>query len=138
LQIFHDTKFTGQFFRYGAIGIAVNTSAYLTYLLVTSLGGTPKLTMSILYVATAIASYFGNRQLTFKHTGSVIDSGTRFVIAHGFGYLINLGMLFFFVDKFGYPHQWVQVSAIFVVAIFLFVSFKLFVFNEAKCRNIGD
>jgi putative flippase GtrA len=125
-----------QFFRYGLIGIVTNLSAYLVYLCITSFGGTPKLTMSLLYVAAAIASYAGNRQITFSHRGSLFESGWRFFLAHCFGYLINLGMLYYFVDMLGYPHQWVQVSAIFIVAVFLFITFKFFVFSESYCRNI--
>ncbi len=125
-------KSVSQLFSYGLIGVASNMAAYLIYLLVTYLGGTPKLTMSVLYVATAFVSYLGNRNLTFAHKGSVLASGTRFFIAHCFGYLINLALLFFLVDRLGYPHQWVQVLAIIVVAAFLFITFKLFVFRDEK------
>jgi putative flippase GtrA len=123
-------KSATQLLSYGLIGIFSNLTAYLVYLLVTYSGGTPKLTMSVLYVATALVSYIANRKLTFAHKGSVITSGTRFFIAHCFGYLINLALLFFMVDRLGYPHQLVQIFAVFVVAAFLFVTFKFFVFRE--------
>ena len=123
-------KHISQLSRYSIIGIAVNLAAYLTYLLVTYLGGTPKLTMSVLYVLTAFVSFLGNRSLTFAHKGGLLGSGLRFSIAHLFGYLINLGLLFVLVDKFAYPHQAVQVCAIIIVAIFLFLTFKFFVFRE--------
>lgn len=132
LENVRDAESARQLFRYALIGVAGNLSAYLAYLLITYLGGTPKITMSVLYVATAIVSFIGNRQLTFEHTGSLLGSGMRFVVAHLFGYLINLTMLFVLVDKFGYPHQWVQVSAVFIVAIFLFITFKYLVFSEKK------
>ena len=44
------------------------------------------------------------------------------------GYLMNLAILFVFVDKMGFAHQWVQAVAIFVVAGYLFLAFKFFVF----------
>jgi len=119
-----------QLLRYGLIGITTNVSAYTLYLLITYSGGTPKITMSTLYIAAAIASYYGNRKLTFSHNGSVIKSGFRFFLMHCLGYLINLCMLIVLVDKLAYPHQWVQILAIIVVAAFLFVTFKLFVFKE--------
>jgi len=123
-------KSVEQLFSYGLVGITSNMAAYLIYLLVTYLGGTPKLTMSALYVATAFVSYLGNRNLTFSHKGSVLVSGARFFIAHCFGYLINLTLLFVLVDRLGYPHQWVQILAIIVVAVFLFITFKIFVFKD--------
>ena len=122
-------KHISQLFSYGMIGIGVNLAAYLAYLLITYLGGTPKLTMSMLYVVTAFVSFLGNRKLTFAYKGGFLGSGLKFSIAHFFGYLINLGLLFVFVDKFGYPHQVVQVCAIIIVAMFLFITFKLFVFR---------
>lgn len=59
-----------------------------------------------------------------------MGAGVRYVIAHCIGYLINLSILILMVDKFGYPHQWVQAAAIFIVAGFLFLMFKFFVFTE--------
>lgn len=123
-------KHISQLFNYGMVGIAGNLASYLIYLLVTYLGGTPKLTMSVLYVVTAFISFLANRKLTFSYKGGFLGSGLRFSLAHFFGYLINLSLLFVLVDRFGYPHQAVQVSAILIVAIFLFFTFKFFVFKE--------
>lgn len=130
----YNNKHISQLLRYGVIGVVVNLAAYLAYLLITYLGGTPKLTMSVIYIITASVSYLGNRKLTFAYQGGVIASGLRFSLAHFFGYLINLAILFVFVDKLSYPHQLVQVCAIVIVAIFLFLSFKLFVFREASIK----
>lgn len=129
-----NNKHISQLFSYGVLGIVVNLAAYLSYLFITYLGGTPKLTMSVLYVVTAFVSFLGNRKLTFDHKGCLLGSGLRFSIAHLFGYLINLGLLFILVDKFGYPHQVVQVCAIIIVAIFLFLTFKFFVFREESVK----
>ena len=120
-----------QLFRYGLIGLASNLAGYLVYLLLTHLGATPKITMSMLYLVGATIGFWGNRKLTFMHKGHVMGAGTRYVIAHCFGYLINLFILSLMVDKLGYPHQWVQAAAIFIVAGFLFLMFKFFVFTGA-------
>jgi len=119
-----------QLIHYGIIGIISNVLGYSAYLLLTYLGGTPKLTMSLLYVAVATVSFLSNRKLTFSYNGSFFGSGIRYTIAHFLGYLINLVMLIVMVDIFGYPHQWIQATAIFVVAIFLFLALKFFVFRE--------
>lgn len=119
-----------QFIRYGLIGVSINLAGYLVYLLVTFVGVTPKITMSLLYFAGAAAGYWGNRKLTFMHRGSMLGSGTRYTVAHGMGYLINLTILLVFVDRLGFAHQWVQAVAVFVVAGFLFLAFKFFVFAD--------
>jgi hypothetical protein len=44
-------------------------------------------------------------------------------------------MFILLVDMLGYPHQWVQIAAIFVVAGFLFIAFKYFVFRDTESRE---
>ena len=119
-----------QLFHYGVIGVTSNSLGYLVYLVATYLGGTPKITMSILYGVGMVISFVGNRKLTFRHKGSASAAGSRFIIAHIFGYIMNFAILAIFVDKLGFPHQWIQAIAIFVVAFFLFFAFKFFVFKD--------
>lgn len=121
-----------QFFRYGLVGIASNLSGYLLFLLITYWGMGPKIAMTLLYVVGATIGFFGNRQWAFAHKGALLGSGARYFMAHVLGYLINFFMLFIFVDGLGYSHQWVQAGAIIVVAGFLFVVFKYFVFPKIK------
>lgn len=117
--------------RYGLVGAASNLAGYLVYLAVTGLGAPPKVTMTLLYSVGATVGYIGQRNVTFSHSGSMLGSGLRYLLAHCCGYLINLSILVIFVDQIGYRHQWVQAIAIFVVAAFLFVAFRYFVFPEA-------
>jgi len=117
---------------YAMIGVATNLAGFSVYLLLTSLGNTPKITMTVLYVLGASISFFANKKITFSYTGNVLGSGIRYIITHLFGYLLNFLILMIFVDKLGYPHQLVQGIAIFVVAGFLFVCFKMFVFRGGK------
>jgi putative flippase GtrA len=125
-----------QLVRYAVVGIASNVAGYLAYLLITWLGVGPKLAMSCLYVLGATVSFIGNRRWTFSHEGSISASAVRFAIAHALGYLLNLSILLVFVDHLGFPHQLVQAVAIVVVALFLFVLFRLFVF-PATGRHAG-
>lgn len=125
-----------QLTRYAFVGIVSNLAGYLVYLLVTYLGATPKLTMTLLYGAGAAIGYVGNRKFTFAHKGSLLGSGIRYFMAHCFGYCINLAILIIFIDKFGYAHQWVQAIAIFVVAGFLFIALRLFVFTDMNASNV--
>ncbi len=126
-----------QLTRYTLVGIVSNLFGYLVYLLVTYLGATPKLTMTLLYGVGAAIGYIGNRNLAFAHKGNLLGSGVRYFMAHSFGYFINLALLSIFVDQLGYAHQWVQAIAIFVVAGFLFLAFKYFVFTDPNASN-GD
>lgn len=119
-----------QIIKYGIVGVVSNLAGYSAYLIATYFGGEPKITMSVLYLIMALLSFLGNRKLTFAYTGGVLGSGVRFAISHILGYIINLIMLIVLVDLMNYPHQWVQASAIIIVAGFLFVMLKLFVFKK--------
>ncbi len=125
-----------QLIRYALLGIVTNLAGYFVYLLVTYLGATPKITMTFLYGMGAIIGFIGNRNLTFAHNGSLLGSGIRYFIAHFFGYFINLVTLIIFVDHFGYAHQWIQAVAIFLVAGFLFIALKFFVFSDLNASNV--
>ena len=119
-----------QVFRYGVFGVSRNSLGYIAYLLITYLGVSPKIAMSILYLVGTVIGFFGNRKFIFVHDGSMFKSGIRYLVAHLMGYIINLVILIVMVDKLGYPHQWVQAIAIIVVAAFLFLTFKFFVFQR--------
>lgn len=125
----------GQLVRYGLVGVASNLSGYLVYLLITYWGVEPKKTMTLLYIVGAAIGFIGNRKWAFTHKGSMLKSGIRYFVAHFFGYLINLLILLTFVDRLGYPHQCVQAVAIIIVAGFLFLVFKHFVFSNVACLN---
>ena len=127
-----------QLFRYGLVGVASNAIAFAAYLVISSLGVTPEASMTIVYVVAATVGFLGHRRLTFGHQGNVLGAGFRFVIAHCFGYSINLIILVVMVDRLGYAHQLVQAFAIFVVAGFLFLAFKFFVFTNDEVATAED
>jgi putative flippase GtrA len=121
-----------QLLRYGVVGIVTNLSLYCFYLLITYLGIEPKMAMTIAYVVGALIGFIGHRQWTFSHRGNANRSAIRYTAAHISGYMLNLFIIFIFVDRLGYAHQVVQAAAIFAVAGFLFIIFKYFVFPEKK------
>jgi len=125
----NSTRSDKQLIRYALIGVLSNATGYSVYLVVTYFGAAPKLAMSALYGVGAAIGFFGNRSLSFSYKGGMIGSGIRYLTVHSVGYLINLTIMVVFVDNFGYPHQIVQAVAILVVAGFLFIAFKVFVFR---------
>ena len=127
-----------QLFRYGLVGVITNLALYFFYLLITYLGIEPKQAMTISYIVGASIGFVGHREWTFAHKGALLGSGTRYCIAHLLGYLVNFIILLTFVDKLGYPHRWVQAVAILVVAGFLFVIFRYFVFPKSASNGEGN
>jgi putative flippase GtrA len=119
-----------QLIRYGLVGVVSNAAIYFVYLLITYLGVEPKTAMTLVYIIGASIGFIGNRKWTFAHRGDPTSAALRYVLAHLCGYLLNFMILFTFVDRLGYAHQWVQAAAIIIVAGFLFIVFKYFVFRE--------
>jgi putative flippase GtrA len=120
-----------QLMRYGIVGLLSNALGYGCYLFMTDLGLTPKIAMSLLYISVASFGFFGNRKFTFSHQGATGKTSLRYISAHVMGYMLNIVILFIGTDCLGYPHEIVQAIAIFVVAFFLFITFKFFVFKTS-------
>lgn len=127
-NILSSRKTLRQFFTFALIGVLTNVLGYAIYLTLTYLWDAPKLTMTALYFVGASIGFIVNRRFTFRHNGSIGVTGVRYLCAQVVGYLLNLVLLLLFVDWFDFPHQIVQAIAIVVVAIFLFIVLRLFVF----------
>ncbi len=121
-----------QFIKYAIIGILTNLIGYLGYLLFTDLGADPKVVVSIMYPIGVLGGYFGNSNITFPEAKSNLAVSIKYFFIHFLGYGLNLSLLYLFVDNLGYSHRIVQAIAIIMVAIFLYASFKYFVFNKLK------
>ncbi|MEN5166228.1 GtrA family protein [Achromobacter kerstersii] len=126
-----------QLLRYAMVGVVSNALGYTVYLLLTHAGIAPKMTVTLLYITTAALAFFGNRRLTFQSRGRFLGPALRYAIAHGIGYAINLALLAVFADRLGIPHQWVQLAAIFIVAGFMFLALRWFVFSDRSEGKVG-
>lgn len=123
-----------QLIRYGIIGLTNNALLYSGYLLFVYCGSGEKLAMSLTYIIGVTISYTANYRWTFsqrKNRGALI----RYIQMHLAGYLINFILLYILVDKLLYPHQFVQVFAIIIVAFFGFFTCKYFVFSERSVHE---
>jgi putative flippase GtrA len=119
-----------QLIRYGLVGVVSNLTIYIVYLLITYFGVEPKKAMTLLYIIGASIGFVGHRKWSFSHRGDATHAALRYAAAHLSGYMLNLLILFIFVDRLHYAHQMVQAVAIIAVAGFLFIVFKYFVFPE--------
>ena len=120
-----------QLIRFGIVGVISNMAGYLIYLLITSAGVDPKITVSLLFPIGTILNFVGNKKWTFGSSGSNLQTGFRHILVFAVGYILNILMLLFFVDYLGFAHQLVQFIAIFVVALYIFVAMKFFVFSNS-------
>lgn len=127
--------FLRQLARYALVGIGSNLLGYGLYLLISANWLEPKITLTVLYPFGILISYLGNRNFTFRNRGRALSSGARYLVVYAFGYLLNLSLIFWFVDRMGFPHQIVQGIAIFVVALVLFIMLRFLVFSSQASVN---
>lgn len=125
-----------QLIRYGLVGTLSNLIIYAIYLMITYIGVDPKVAMTLLYIIGASIGFVGHRKWTFVHRGNLSSAALRYAIAHLFGYMLNFLILFIFADQLGYAHQGVQALAIVIVAGFLFIVFKYFVFRYKNSAQL--
>ncbi len=123
-------KTIGQLFRYGVVGLTSNLVGYFLYLGLTRLGLGPKTAMSLLYGVGVAQTFIFNKKWTFAHKQNSGPALLRYCITYGLGYFINLAVLIVAVDRWGWPHQWVQGVMIICLAVFLFSVQKLWVFRS--------
>lgn len=119
-----------QLVRYGLVGIGINAALYACYLLFVFTEVKPKTAMSIVYVMGLGIGFYGHRKLTFFHTENFRRAIARYLIAHIGGYAINFFLLVVFVDYMNLSPALVQGVSIFIVAAYLFIIFKYWVFSE--------
>jgi putative flippase GtrA len=118
----------GPVFRYGVIGVLNNLLGYLIYLVLTGLWFDPKVAVTLMYPIGAATAYFGHAKYSFVYSGRTSHGIVRYSIAQLIGFGANIGMLYLFSDRLGYPHQLVQAVAIVAVAGILYLLFRCFVF----------
>lgn len=82
-------------------------------------------------------AYIWRAKYTFPYSGSILNGIVRYVIARLLGYVSNIGMLYLFSDRLGYPHQLVQAIAILVMVAILFLLFPYFVFTKSTVASVG-
>ncbi|MDU4251699.1 GtrA family protein [Pseudomonas sp.] len=119
-----------QFASYLAVGLMTNLSGYLAYLIITYCGVRPEVAVTLIYAVCAAAAFVGNRKFTFQHEGKLTRAGYRYALAQLAGYLLNLAFIEVFSNRLGIAHQLVQAGSIPVIAVFLFLVSKFYVFDE--------
>lgn len=124
--------------KYGLAGAILNLSGYLVFLLITYYGVEHKLAMTLLYVAGVVTGFWTHRKWTFRDVGHPGGAALRYFATHIVGYLINFALLALFVDKLQYSYRLVQIVAMFIVAGFLFVTFKYIVFIHPASTQQHD
>lgn len=123
---------SGQFIRYAFVGIMMNFLGYVLYVAATSLGMPPKFAMSLIYLCGVLLNFTISKTWVFRHNGKWSMALVAYGMVYFAGYILNYALLWALVDELGWSHLIVQALAILLVAGFLFLSLKIFVFRHSE------
>ncbi len=116
--------------KYYLFGILVNTIGYLLFIGFIRLGYDHKLVSSLLYVISAMVSFILNRKHVFESSLSLSLSLSRLVVMLLTGYILNISMLYLFVDIHGFDSRLIQAFSIIIASIY-FYFFNKFIVHKS-------
>lgn len=121
-----------QLVRFVIVGVASNAILYLLYLAATSIGIGHKAAMTALFALGIVQTFFFNKNWSFQHSGSNGSTFIRYIGAYCAAYGINFAAMVIFVDRYHISDRLVQAVMIVVVAAFMFVAQRLWVFPASR------
>lgn len=127
-----------QFARYAFVGLVSNLILYVGYLALTRWGLGPKTAMTAVYALGILATFTFNSIWTFGRGRPRAASFVRYVVTYGVGYVLNLVLLWLFVDRLDMPHYAVQAASIVAVACVMFALNKFWVFARRPFDGVGE
>lgn len=116
--------------RFGIVGLASNAVLYGLYVLATSLGVQHTVAMTAVFALGVLQTFVFNKRWSFAYQGPRGGAMLRYLIAYAVAYAINLAAMLLLVDVEGFPHRIVQAVMVVVVAMFLFLAQRLWVFRS--------
>ncbi|MDA8952418.1 GtrA family protein [Pseudomonadales bacterium] len=118
--------------RYIVVGITVNLSGYLGYLLLTYWGAEPKLAITLMFASFLPLSFYWHNRFTFSRHNNAFKAKIHFVVLNVSVYLLNLALIYLLVDLLGFGHQWIQLLITFFMAVLVYVILKFFIFKKVS------
>ena len=118
-------------FRYASTGCISNSIAYGLFCGGVYAGVGSKLMATIVFVLVMSVGFAINRNWSFRSTGPQIREFTKYMVAYSLAYLGNIGLLSLLCDKFEMTPYLAQLVCIFVVAVFLFLCLRIWVFKSS-------
>src|SRR3954469_5385629 len=122
-----------EFARFLAVGVTNTALGYaVIFSLMLGAGWSPELSNVLGYVVGLSVSYLLNRSFTFRTRAKVLMEGSRFLIAFGIAFALNLAVLSALVRIFGATDWIAQIAAGFVYVVSSYWLNRTFVFTSPR------
>jgi putative flippase GtrA len=119
-----------QFVKFGIVGVSNTLIFFLVYTLLLKVFGVWYVAASgIGFAVGAINGFLWNRRWTFRgHVGDALTPVRWFVVQTS-GLLVNLGLVYLFVDGAGLGELWGQAVTIVIVTVLTFFANRAWTFR---------
>tara|TARA_Y100000591_G_scaffold292774_1_gene280252 strand:- start:2498 stop:2908 length:411 start_codon:yes stop_codon:yes gene_type:complete len=117
-----------QFLKYGFSGITLNLVGYLTYIMLTAFGFDPKMTVVIIAPFFILLTFFVQRKFIFESENNSLKTLLSYLILCLLGNLLNIFLLYVFVDLLFFPHQIIQFLSMIIIGILFYIALRKYVF----------
>lgn len=120
-----------QFISFNIIGLINTLLTTLLFFILIYLEGNYIISLFIVYVLGILFSFYMNKNFTFKYNSSnTLIMFIKMCSSYIFIFLLNAGLLYFFIEGILINKYLAQILAMFLLIIVSFMLQKFFVFKE--------
>jgi len=117
-----------ELFKYGISGIILNLTGYFTYIILTSYGIDPKLTVVLIAPIFIFLTFIIQKNYIFNSKKKSYLIAINYLVLCFVGNLINIFFLYVFVDFFNFPHQIIQLLSMLIIGLMFYLCLKYYIF----------
>ena len=122
----------GQLLRFIIVGTASNAILYCIYWIARDAGVCYEIAMTIAFSVGIVQTFILNKKWSFRDTGDNAPAFVRYVLVYLVAYVIDLASLAVLVERYHFSDRLVQAGMIVVVAAFLFLMQRTWVFSNVR------
>lgn len=115
--------------RFLIMGVLTNLFAFCLYIVLVSIGASPKKTLTFLYWISVVLIFFANRTFVFGHKGSIFHAFKRHILVYISGYILSISMLTLFIDFIDFDHIFSMAATSLIMPIYFYTMQKHLVFR---------
>ena len=124
--------FLKQFFKFGIVGVINTVSSWIFYYSLLFFSVHYIIATTIAYVLSSIIGFTLNKIWVFKSKNKVSSSLIKYIITYGSSYLLNIGLMYTFVDILKISDKIAPILVLFFTIPYNYVFSKIWVFRKKK------
>lgn len=125
-------SFIKQFMKFGIVGVINTVSSWIFYYSLLFFKVHYIVATTIAYILSSIIGFILNKTWVFKSKNKVSSSLFKYIITYGSSYLINIGLMYTFVDVIGISDKIAPILVLFFTIPYNYLFSKIWVFKNKK------